>query len=160
MHIARRVIVFLPLLFASALPSRGTLLAMLVVVVCLIVIRDARTATFARGPWLRSIGLGVLAGITIALVMGLAVNLLLVAMLGTPADVSAFSYVKGNVTGYVLFLLLALVQGGIVEETMFRGFVVGWGSRVFGERAGPMLVILSALAFGVSHLYPDWTGVD
>lgn len=155
----RKVTPFVPLVLAVVVPRIGVLVAAGCVVIVLMMLPAARRATLSRGPWPRSIGIGVLCGTAIALIMQFLVNGLLTAMLGTKADLSAFGEIRGNTSAYVGLLVLGLVYGPIVEESIFRGFAIGWGTEQWGRRATPMLLVLSAVIFGLTHLYQGWFGV-
>ena len=39
------------------------------------------------------------------------------------------------------------------------GFVIGWGTQLFGDKSGLLLAFLSAAAFGAAHLYQGIAGV-
>ena len=53
----------------------------------------------------------------------------------------------------ILPALLLAGSNGVMEETIFRGAVLGWGSRAVG--VGGALVV-QALLFGVTHAGPDF----
>jgi membrane protease YdiL (CAAX protease family) len=76
-----------------------------------------------------------------------------------PIDVGSYTKVKGNFPIYLALLMLGLVFGGAIEELLFRGFVIGWGAVLFGERATIPLFLLSSAVFGLGHLYQGWSGV-
>jgi membrane protease YdiL (CAAX protease family) len=156
---ARRAALFLPLIVAGALPGVGTLLALVIVVILLCVFRDARDATLAHPRWLRSVAIGIVAGIAIALLIGLVLDQVIGSLVGKAPDVSALGSVKGDLSGYLRLAALALLYGAPVEETVFRGFAVGWGSALFGKKGAIPLVVLSAAVFGLTHLYQGWAGV-
>jgi uncharacterized protein len=75
------------------------------------------------------------------------------------ANVRALGTVQDNLSAYLRLLLVALVIGGIAEELVFRAFLVGWSSRLMGERAVLPAVLLSSALFGFSHLYRGLAGV-
>ncbi|MGA9333068.1 MAG: type II CAAX endopeptidase family protein [Rudaea sp.] len=62
---------------------------------------------------------------------------------------------RGNLPLYLLWLSLAWVSAGFGEETFFRGFLIGrLGDALTGLRFGRALaVVVSALFFGVCHIY-------
>lgn len=159
MGLVRKIALFGPLTAALAIPGPGTLIAAVVVAIALAVFPDARQATFTRVPWWRSLVIGAFCGVVIALLMAFLVNDLLASFFGRTSDLSAFNSVKGNTAGYIQVLVLGLLYGAVVEEIVFRGFIIGWGIRVWGNRAAPLLAILSAMVFGLTHLYQGWTGV-
>ena len=53
----------------------------------------------------------------------------------------------------ILPALLLAGSNGVMEETIFRGVVLGWGSRAVGV-AGALVV--QALLFGLTHAGPDF----
>jgi uncharacterized protein len=159
MGLVRKIALFGPLAAALAIPGPGTLIAAVVLVIALSIFPESRSATFARGAWPRSLGIGVLSGVIITLVMAFLVNDLLASLFGKPSDLSAFNSVKGSTAGYAQLLILGLLYGAVIEEIIFRGFVIGWGCKLWGNRAAPLLAVISAIVFGLTHFYQGWTGV-
>lgn len=149
-----------PLIPAAFLPGIGVLVSLAIVIVVLVALRSARQPTFALTyrTILVSIALGLGAALAIGLFMGLLIDPLLEQAFG-PIDLGNFAGVEGNLTNYLALLALGLLFGGIVEELIFRGFVIGWGSQLVGARAAIPLAILSAGVFGIAHLYQGWAGV-
>lgn len=76
-----------------------------------------------------------------------------------PIDTSHFEAIAGNWSKLALFLALSWVVGAVLEETVFRGFLIGFGVVVFGDRWKWLLALASSAAFGLSHLYQGLTGV-
>ena len=150
----------LPLLPAVLIPGNGTLLSFILVIVGLIIVRSSRAPVLAMldSGWGRTLLLGVGGGIAIAL-LGLVFETLLDSLLGWAVDLSNFEGVRGNVRNYLILLAIGILVGGVLEELTFRGFVVGFGTAVLGERAQVWLVLLSAAVFGFAHLYQGWAGV-
>lgn len=149
-----------PLIPAALLPGVGVLISLAIVVVTLVVHRDARPVTLALRY--RSIFFSILLGLGVAallaVAMGTAVDPLLERIFG-PIKLDDFAAVEDNLGNYLLMLAIGLLFGGIVEELIFRGFVIGWGVKLFGSRAAIPLAMLSAAAFGITHLYQGWAGV-
>ncbi len=56
-------------------------------------------------------------------------------------------------------LILSWLVGAVVEETVFRGFLIGYGARLFGEHFIWPLAVVSSAIFGISHLYQGLAGV-
>ncbi|MEX0342902.1 MAG: CPBP family intramembrane glutamic endopeptidase, partial [Erythrobacter sp.] len=77
---------------------------------------------------------------------------------GTTIDLSQFADVQGNDGAFLELLIVAILFGGILEEIAFRGFFIGWGTRLFGMKAAIPLLLLSSAAFGIGHLYQDLAG--
>ena len=108
--------------------------------------------------WLRTTGIGISAGLLIA-VISQVLEHLVVSATGQPVDLSAYEAVVGNVPNYLIMLAIGIGIGGVLEELTFRGFVVGYGMSEFGPTSGLPLVVVSAAAFGVAHLYQGLSGV-
>jgi uncharacterized protein len=51
------------------------------------------------------------------------------------------------------------ITAGVCEETLYRGFLLAVVAAVAGDLPGPRLAALSALAFGLAHLYQGTLGV-
>ena len=75
-----------------------------------------------------------------------------------PIKLDSFDNVRGNLANYLVLLALGFVYGGVVEEVIYRGFVIGWGSVLFGPRSVIPLVLLSSAVFGAGHLYQGLSG--
>ena len=150
----------LPLLFPLALPGLGALFSLGVVVLALIFHKDARRATlrwWGDNP-AGAIALGVGAGVLIHFSFSVLVEPLIQTLLGQEIDLSNFDAVKGNLANFLILLAVGILFGGVAEELIFRGFVVGWGTKLFGGGAIP-LVIVSAAVFGFAHLYQGPSGM-
>jgi membrane protease YdiL (CAAX protease family) len=155
------VLLAVPVAACLVLPGPGVLLAALIVAGILAKRSDIRLAVLQlwwRGP-LSSIALGIAAGVAILLLDSFAIDPLVQRFAHAPPNVGAFDSVQGNVSAYVELLLVALVVGGVAEELVFRGFLIGWSTRLFGRRALVPVAIVSSALFGFSHLYQGLTGV-
>ena len=80
-------------------------------------------------------------------------------LVGRPADLSRMDNLVGNWRQLGLLLTLSWLVGAVVEEVVFRGFLIGCGVRWFGRRMAWPLVALSSAIFGFSHLYQGTAGV-
>ena len=107
----------------------------------------------------RWIALALVMAVGIELAANVALEPLARWVAAQPVDMSAFGGFEGNWGKLALFLALSWVSGGLIEETVFRGFIIGFGQRVFGARWRWPLALLSALIFGLSHLYQGTAGV-
>lgn len=126
----------------------------------LVLSRSARDAVFQM--IYRNFIISLILGVTLGTIIGLWVNPAIdgVAeyMTGTTVDLSQFADVQGNDGAFMELLILAILFGGVVEEISFRGFFIGWGTRLFGIKAAIPLILLSSVAFGIGHLYQDLAG--
>lgn len=159
----QRVLPFLAVAPAAAAPwigNAGSLLALAIVLVTLMLVRNARKPTLAlvHHSWWRDILVGIAAGAFLTVAFDHAVDPLIKELIG-PIKLEDFSNVRGNLPNFLILLVLGLAYGGIVEETVFRGFVVGWGSTLFGSKAAWPLAILSSIVFGVAHAYQGIGGM-
>lgn len=155
-----RILCLLPLIPAALLPGVGVLISLAIVVMTLVMHPAARSAALALRyrSTLFSILLGLGAAAVLAVVMGEAVDPMLERIFG-PIKLDDFSAVEGNLSGFLLMLAVGLLFGGIAEELIFRGFIIGWGAKLFGAHFAFPLAVLSAATFGFTHLYQGWAGV-
>jgi len=150
--------IFLP---ALLVPGAGALASAFIVIVTLIFVKASRRPTLAM-VWRSvpaSLALGAAVGVVSAIGFGMVVEPLIAALTGEPVDLSSFAKVEGDLANFLVLLALGLVFGGMIEELIFRGFAIGWGSAAFGERFAWPLAVLSAAVFGFTHLYQGWSGV-
>lgn len=151
----------LPLVPPLLLPDVGILISLVIVVGALVLHRPARTPTLAA-KW-RATGIsllvGVAAGIALQLLFVFAMEPVLKQVTKQSTDLSALGAVEGNLPAYLFILVTSLLLGALAEEFVFRGFVVGWGSRLFGPKSALPLVILSAILFGLAHISQGPSGM-
>lgn len=149
-----------PLLPALLIPGTGALFSFAIVLIALAVVKACRGPVLAMidGGWGRTLMLGIGGGIAIALISH-GIDIFLRSVIEMEVDLSHFDAVKGNLANYLVLLAVGIGVGGILEELTFRGFVVGWGTALLGERMQVWLVLLSATVFGLAHMYQDWGGV-
>ncbi|WP_370187188.1 lysostaphin resistance A-like protein [Qipengyuania sp.] len=151
----------LPLLPAVAVPGLGVLVSLAIVILILIFVSQSRTPTLAlsQGHPFRKALYGLGAGLLIAVASHVLIEPLIEQLTGHEIELAGIGHVEGDLVNFLLLLTLGLLFGGIAEELVFRGFVVGWGAAIFGDRAAIWLVLLSATVFGLSHLYQGLAGV-
>ncbi|MCT2559011.1 CPBP family intramembrane metalloprotease [Tsuneonella sp. YG55] len=156
-----RGLCLLPLVPALLLPGLGVLGSLAVVVFTLVFVAQARapTLSLSGGYPVREILQGLGFGVIVALASHLLIEPIVEQWTGKTIDLGDLGDIEGNLPSFLVLLALGVLFGGIIEELIFRGFVVGWGSRVFGDGAGVWLVALSAGVFGLSHLYQSLPGV-
>lgn len=156
-----RLLWVLPLVLALAIPGVGVLGSLAVVIAMLVFHRDARNATlrlWKRGPAI-SLLIGLAAGVVTQVAMSALIEPVLQQVFGQSVDLSNFDAVEDNLTNYLVLLAVGLLFGGIAEELVFRGYIIGWGTRLFGTGAGPLLAMASAVVFGLAHVYQGLPGV-
>jgi CAAX protease family protein len=96
---------------------------------------------------------------TLAILGGIALKLVLKALimpaLGLDAVNHAYSYVTGNPSAFWQMLFLVIVGGGIGEETIWRGFLFDRIKTLSDGRVGPLPIIIgTSLVFAAAH-YAD-----
>lgn len=153
-----RAMPFLALL-PSAAVQNGSLISLLIVAVTLVFVKASRKPTLALtdANWIRNVFIGVTAGAAIWFLSDWIWDPLLQHWLGR-IDVDNLAGARGNPLGLVALLALAIIYGGVIEEIIFRGFFIGWGSKLLGERWAVPLVIVSTAVFGSAHRYQGPAG--
>lgn len=151
----------LPLMPALVFPGIGVLVSFLIVLLCLLFVHQSRRPTLAlySGGLGRSILIGLAFGLAVAVGFDFGIEPLAERITGQGVDLEELGNIEGNLINYLTLLAIGLVFGGIVEELVFRGFVIGWGTWIFGGRWSIGLTLLSATIFGLSHLYQGAAGV-
>jgi membrane protease YdiL (CAAX protease family) len=154
----QKLLPLLALLPAAVIPN-GSLLSLLIVVLTLVFVKPSRgpTLVFAAGPWIRNAMIGVGGGLALWFLSDQVWEPLLQHWLG-PIKLESFASIRGNLRNFLLLLTAGFIFGGVIEEIVFRGFVIGWGSRLFGQRSVVPLILLSSVVFGSAHLYQGASG--
>lgn len=159
---ALRIFLLLVVLAAPLLLGDVGLITSAGIVLCHVIFdRDSRSATFSarwRGVT-PSILLGATFGTAISVGMFLIVDPWLAGFTGQTVDLSSFAAVEGNLSAYLQLLLIGLIVGGIFEEVVFRGYLIGWGSKALAPIPAVLLAALSASVFGLAHAYQGPTGM-
>ncbi len=79
---------------------------------------------------------------------------------GVPIDISAFDFLKGNLSGLLGLLGFVWVSAAFGEEIVFRGYLMTRFSKIFGN--SNLSVVLNILIistfFGLIHSYQGITG--
>src|SRR5690606_33079834 len=148
---------FLP----AALIPNGIMISILVVGVALVFVRESRAPTLAlvHRSVPVSLAIGCLAGLAMAFLVDPLTTAVAERLTGSRIDLSSLEGVHGNFANYLMLLALGLLFGGVVEEVVNRGFLVGWGSRAFGERWALWLMVVSAVGFGLAHAWQGPAGM-
>ena len=154
----QKLLPFLALLPCAVVPN-GSLISLLIVVVTLVVVKASRrpTLAFADRAWLRNAAIGVVGGLLLWFLSDQVWEPLLKQWVG-PIKLDDLGNIRGNLANYLVLLAAGFIYGGAIEEGIFRGFVIGWGSALFGRRSALPLVLLSSAVFGSAHLYQGLSG--
>lgn len=145
---------------AVAVPN-GMLLSIAVACAALIFVKRTRRPTFAL--IFRSIPISLAIGIAAGAVMHFAMNplfdLLARQVTGAEADLSSLSAVHDNPGNYLKLLALGVLFGGVIEEVIDRGFLIGWGTAEFGKVWAIPLLLVTSLGFGLAHAWQGTGGM-
>jgi hypothetical protein len=76
-------------------------------------------------------------------------------------DLSGVSHIEGNLSYYVLYLLLGWIIGGFAEEIIYRGYVIKRLAIIFGNTNKTWLLsaIISSVGFGLMHFWQGTSGM-
>ena len=79
----------------------------------------------------------------------------------TTHDHSAFNNIKGNWKAYIQLLVMVWVFVTIIEEGIYRGFLMTEVSKIVGIGLGSTIlnVIFTSIVFGFSHGYQNRSGM-
>ena len=161
MAVLRGFLLLLVIGLPVAYGDLGLIAAFAIVILHILFDRQSRAKTLAA-RWIGvapSILLGAAFGFVLSFVMLLYVEPWITTFTGESVDLSAFEAVEGNFSAYIQLLLVGLIVGGIFEELVFRGYVIGWGANVFPFLPAVLLAAISASVFGFAHFYQGITGM-
>lgn len=142
-----------------ALPGVGVLAAGVWVVLVLWLGRQKPGVIGLRKPSPRDVGLALVLGALIWAVAAFGIDPGVAALTKTKPDLSAFEGLEGNPGMLAGMLALAWLSGALLEETVFRGFLVHLGAKLLGPNRGWPLAVFSAVLFGLMHYYQGLTGM-
>ena len=156
-----KALCLLPLLPALLLPGVGVVFSLAIVIVVLLFLQPSRAPTLSLRDrsFAASVAMGVAAGFAVVVTFGVLIEPIVEWATGSRIDLEALADIEGDIGAFLILLVFGLLFGGIVEEVIFRGYVVGWGAALFGANAGPSLALLSAVIFGISHFYQGPAGM-
>jgi len=142
----------LPLVPVLIEPGMGVLVSLAIAVIGLVMFPSSRGPTLAM-VWkgrIASIVLGVLVGGALAWSIANFVRPLVEGWLGKGVNVAGLEQVAGNQLLFAFTLVIALASA-VLEEVIFRGYVIGWGAKIFGKGAAVLVMLLSSAVFGFAH---------
>ena len=159
------VLVSIMVLTPILIPGIGVLLPMFLALCALFIgIKSGSAAMLGfRRPssWPRLILQGAVIGLLAQLLFSSLLDPILELITGTNIDLSNLDGIKGNLSSYLVMLLIGWVIGGVLEELAFRGYLMTRVRTLLGENftGTTVAVLLSAVPFGIAHMYQDWAGV-
>ena len=95
------------------------------------------------------------------LVVDIALTPVVERLTGEAHDYSRFAFLEGSLRKLLLFTLFMWVAAAFGEEFFFRGYVMKQLAELLGNSRASWIasIFLSAIPFGVVHLYQGWSGV-
>ena len=117
---------------------------------------------FARPEsWTRTLLVGLGLGMALQLAFVVLIDPLVEKSTGTAVDISMLDGMRGHFINYVIMLVIGWVVGGLLEEMLFRGYLLKRLNRVFGGGRWSVVVavLLPAIAFGMAHSYQGPAGM-
>ncbi|MBB3990140.1 CPBP family intramembrane glutamic endopeptidase [Croceicoccus naphthovorans] len=142
----------LPLLPVVLWPGTGVLASIALAGLGLLFFRTSRKPTLAMVWKSRVASILFGAAIGAAMAWGIAnfVRPLVEGWLGKGVSIGGLDQVAGNPLFFAITLTIAL-GSAVVEELIFRGYVIGWGAQIFGTKFAPALMLLTTVVFGYAH---------
>ena len=144
-------------------PGLGILGAILIIAVTLWLRRAgfvdlgfAQPADFGRTVWL-----AVLLGIGIQLLSVVFIEPLSERITRSRHDHSVVDAVKGSWAVLVQWLLIVWLTVAVLEEGIYRGFLMTEFREIAGDRTGAVIanVLITSTVFGLSHGYQNRSGI-
>ncbi len=109
--------------------------------------------------WTMVLLLSVCLSIVVFLISYFALLPIIERLTGTKLDVGMFESIRDNHLMLVSSLGLGWVVGGLVEEIVFRSFIIRGFAKIATDKIGVILgVLVSASLFGYLHTYQGITG--
>ncbi len=143
----------LPLVPVALQPGFGVFASIALAAIGLVFFKGARAPTLAM-VWKNRI-VSILFGIVVGggMAWGIAnfVRPFVEQQFGKGISVGGLEQAAGNPIMYAFVLLIAL-GSAILEEIVFRGYVIGWGAKIFGKGFAPVIMLLSTAVFGYAHM--------
>ena len=102
--------------------------------------------------WLKTIVIGIVAGIALKFTM----KALVMPLLGAPPINQAYQFVTGNSAVIPALILTMIVVAGFGEETFYRGWMFERLGKLFGKNgiARIVIVLITSTLFAAMH-YPE-----
>jgi membrane protease YdiL (CAAX protease family) len=117
---------------------------------------------FRKQPnWLITVGVALLLGALIALFATTLLEPMVERATGRAHDLSIADTVRGNWKSLVLWLLAVWIFAAVLEEAIFRGYLMRATSDLLGRSAVAWIggLLISSVIFGFAHAYQGPSGV-
>ena len=144
-------------------PGVGIFFAIAVIIATLWITHGKHSLLGFTSPtnWGKTILLALACSVVIYLFTTLLLEPLLQRWTHKPLDYSAFSKAQADWRQLVLLLLVSWFLAAVLEETIFRGFLITEISSWFNDNlTGVILsILIGSVIFGLAHTYQGKSGV-
>jgi membrane protease YdiL (CAAX protease family) len=158
------IITILAILFILAIPQYGVIISFIIVIIYL---RRSKN----RKELLKSIGLrrpknlftlviiSVFLGVLIELTTEIFFNPIIEKLMHIKIDLSEVDL--SSVEKYLIWIVLGFMLGGLLEEILFRGFLITRISKFLkvNKISDLLALFATSVLFGLCHYYQGWSGV-
>ncbi len=109
--------------------------------------------------WIKTVMLSFLLGIGIVLLSYYVFLPQIQHLTGHPLELGMFEPLKHNTSLLISSLALGWIVGGLIEETIFRGFIISKFMDHLPAQTGAIIgIVFSSCLFGYLHTYQGPTG--
>lgn len=157
------IITILSIIFILAIPQYGVILSFVIVFVYLRRSKNRKELLKSIGfvrpaNWVKTIILAAIMGILIEVFMEILVNPMIEQLTSSKIDLSKVD--MPNIVYYLVWIVIGFVLGGLLEEILFRGFLITRISKFLKmNKSGDIAALLiTSLLFGLCHIYQGWSG--
>ncbi len=111
--------------------------------------------------WGRTLAIGLVAGIVLALASTLLIEPLAEKLTGEKHDFSAYDSLRGNVSLLLKWMPIVWIWVALIEEVIFRGFILKELVLLGGGGKASVVIglVISSVIFGLPHAYQGKSGV-
>lgn len=158
------IITILSVILILTIPQYGVILSFIMVSIYLI--RNKNRKELSKSIGLRRpknlltlIIISALLGVLIELTTEIFFNPIIEKLTHSKIDLSEVEL--SSIGAYLTWIVIGFVLGGLLEEILFRGFLITRISKFLKEnKASDFLALfITSILFGLCHLYQGWSGV-
>ena len=113
-----------------------------------------------QSSWIETVLLALLLGIAIGLLSLFLLEPAIERITGEPHDYSVVGEIRGNPAALLKWLFLVWLLVALVEEIIFRGFLMGELAALLGTSVPAFIatLIIASVVFGLAHWYQGPSG--
>lgn len=158
------ILTILSVVFILAIPQYGVMIALILVIAHLRRSKnrnELRKSIRLKRPNNMAILIivTVLLGVLIELAMEILANPVIERLTNSKIDLTEVE--MSSIGGYLTWIVIGFVLDGLLEEILFRGFLLTRISLLLNNtRARDILaLVITSVLFGICHFYQGWSGV-